>query len=131
VIQPFLTDHTTLISVIKCRNRTALSPGMEAERGEGDTLRRREPGIAQGTAAEGAQGAESTRRPGCGGRLDRVTGVGSPVHRLVELEVRLGLGEGVEQRKRLCFLFPCGWAACRGDRRGLCRLADMLQYSAY
>ena len=47
----------------------------------------------------GARGAESTRRPGCGGRLDRVTGVGSPAHRLVELEVRLGLGERVEQRE--------------------------------
>ena len=54
-------------------------------------------GSAQGTAAEGVRGAESTRHPGCGGRLDRVTGVGSLAPRLVKLYVRLGLGEVVEQ----------------------------------
>ncbi len=35
---------------------------------------------------------------GCGGRLDRVTGFGSPGQGLVELKVRLGLGERIEQR---------------------------------
>jgi len=60
----------------------------------------------QGTAAEGAQGAELTRRPGCGGRLDRVTGVGSPAHRLVELEVELRLRDGVGQQRQPGLLFP-------------------------
>ena len=41
-----------------------------------------------------------------------ITGVGSPAHRLVELEVRLGLGDRIEQRNRLCFLFPCWWVSC-------------------
>ncbi len=85
------------ISVIKNRNWTTPAPGIEAERGERDALRRRRPGIAQGTAAEGARSAESTRRPGCRGRFDRVTGVGSPAHHLVELEVRVGLGDRIDQ----------------------------------
>jgi hypothetical protein len=48
-----------------------------------------------------AQGATPTRRPGCGGQLDQVTGIGSPAQRLVELEVRLGLGDRIGQRERL------------------------------
>ena len=43
-------------------------------------------GSAQGSAAEGAQGVEPTRRPECGGQLDQVTGIGSPAPRLVKLE---------------------------------------------
>jgi hypothetical protein len=56
-------------------------------------------GSAQGTAAEGARSAESTRRPGCGGRFDQVTGIGSPAHRLVKLEVRLGMGDRIDKRE--------------------------------
>ena len=69
-------------------------------------------GSAQETAAEGALGAGSTRRPGCGGRLDRVTGAGSPAHRLVELEVRLGLGDRIGQLECLGFGLPGGWVSC-------------------
>jgi hypothetical protein len=54
----------------------------------------------------GRAGAGSTRRPGCGGRLDRVTGVGSPAHRLVKLEVRLGLGDWIGRREQLGFALP-------------------------
>jgi hypothetical protein len=44
------------------------------------------------TAQEGAPAQ------GCGGRFDPVTGFGSPGQGLVELEVRLGLGERIGQR---------------------------------
>ncbi len=48
-----------------------------------------------------AQGAEPTRRRGCGGQLDQVTGVGSPAQGLVKLEVRLGLGERMRSECRI------------------------------
>ena len=85
---------------------------MEAERGERDALSRRKPGIVQGIAAEGARGAESIRRPGCGGQLDQVTGVGSPAQRLVKLEVWLGLGDRIDQLECLGFRLPGGWVSC-------------------
>ena len=46
---------------------------MEVERGERDALSRRGPGIVKEPTQGGARSAESTRRPGCGGRLNRVT----------------------------------------------------------
>jgi hypothetical protein len=55
-----------------------------------------------------AQGAEPTRRRGCGGQLDQVTGVGSPAHGLVELEVGLGLGDPIGQLEGLGFFLPGG-----------------------
>ncbi len=83
---------------------------MEAEGGERDALSRHEPGIVKELPP---RGAETTRRPGCGGQLDRITGVGSPTHRLVEWEVGLRLGDGVGQQRQPGLLFPA-WRPTSG-----------------
>ena len=65
------------------------------------------PVLGIGAAAKGEHSVGGSNRLGMRRAIGScVTGFGSPGQSLVELELRLGLGE------RLCFLFPCRWVSC-------------------